>query len=248
LKREIKLFQDDDLLIRHLTSEIEQVSVQANDHHRQVHIALSGGNTPNTFFGYLAKNEIRDKIKWNNLHFYWGDERCVPPEHPESNYGMAKKTLLDTINIKASQIHRIRGELDPAEALKEYDQTIRSNIPSSSDDVPRFDWIFLGLGNDGHTASIFPNSKIRKHGSTICAVATQPKTGQRRITLQMKVINNARRVSFLVTGKSKAKVVAKVLGDAANYDSYPATRINLKDGILEWYLDEAAASHLNLQF
>lgn len=244
MNREIKLFQDGDLLIRHLTSEIEQVSAQSHDYNREVNIVLSGGNTPNAFFKYLAKKRIKNTIKWNNLHFYWGDERCVPPEHPESNYGMAKKTLLDKIKIDASHIHRIRGELDPAEALKDYDQEIRRNVACNSNDVPRFDWIFLGLGIDGHTASIFPESQIRKYGSTICAVATHPKTGQKRITLQMKVINNASRVSFLVSGKSKAKVVAQVLREAAKYNSYPATRVNLKEGILEWYLDEAAASQL----
>jgi 6-phosphogluconolactonase len=248
LNREIKLFQDGDLLIRHLTSEIEQVSSQAYDHNRVINIVLSGGNTPNALFKYLSKNRIRNTINWNNIHFYWGDERCVPPEHPESNYGMAQKSLLHKINIEASHIHRIQGELDPEEAVKNYDQEIRNNVPCNSDNIPRFDWVFLGLGTDGHTASLFPKSQIRKYGSMICAAATHPKTRQKRITLQLKVINNSRRVSFIVSGKSKAKVVAKVLREAAKYESYPATQIKLQNGILEWYLDEAAASHLMPQF
>jgi 6-phosphogluconolactonase len=244
--REIKLFPDIDLLVRHLAGEFQQISRQALDHNRVINIALSGGNTPEIFFKYLAKHHIKNKINWHHVHLYWGDERCVPPDHDESNFGRTHQALLRKIELPESHVHRIQAELAPPEAIRRYEQVIRAQIGQGDTGLPIFDWIFLGLGNDGHTASIFPNSKLNTFGSSICAVSSHPQSGQKRITLQIEVINHARRVSFLVTGKAKAEVVAKVLKQPEEYPHYPATWVASKEGITEWYLDDAAAALLKI--
>ena len=172
---------------------------------------------------------------------FWGDERCVPPDHRESNFGNAYKALLSKIDFPDSHVHRIEGELEPAEAIKRYERVIQENIALGKRDIPVFDWLFLGLGSDGHIASIFPNSELNSYGSSICAASAHPQSGQKRITLQLEVINNARRISFLVTGKSKAEIVARVIKHAEKYSDYPATWVKPYEGTTEWYLDNTAA-------
>jgi 6-phosphogluconolactonase len=177
------------------------------------------------------------------VHFFWGDERCVPPEDDESNYKMAYESFLSKINILENQIHRVQGEVNPEIEVERYANEIKESLPIVNN-FPQFDWILLGMGNDGHTASLFPNSKAIKKRNSICIVAQHPQTGQKRISLILPVINTAKKVTFLVTGKEKSEIVHKILRNKNNSLAFPAAQVNPQFGILQWYLDEAAASKL----
>lgn len=205
-------------------------------------IALSGGSTPKILFELLAKN-YSEKMPWGQLEWYWGDERCVPPDDPESNYGMTNSLLLDKVGIPQDNIHRVRGEAPPEKEAIRYADQLKSNL-EEKEGIPRFDLVILGMGDDGHTASIFPHQMELWDSPALCEVATHPESGQRRISLTGKVINNASLVVFLVTGKSKAGPVAEILNGKGKYKSYPASRVNPVPGRLIWMLDEEAASGL----
>ena len=206
------------------------------------HIALSGGSTPKLLFDILSE-DYRDALPWESMEFYWGDERCVSPEDPESNYGMTRERLFSRIAIPESHIHRIRGEEAPDEEAGRYGALLRDRLPQK-DGIPRFDLIILGLGTDGHTASVFPHEMQLWDAESTCAVATHPESGQKRITLTGKVINQAARVVFLVTGGSKRERVAEIIRGTPEAKAYPAARVRPQDGSLIWMLDEDAASGL----
>jgi 6-phosphogluconolactonase len=209
----------------------------------KLYIAISGGSTPKIIFQTLAK-DFKEKIEWNKIHLFWGDERCVPPDHPESNFGTAKNYLLDYIEIPESNIHRIKGENNPEEEAVIYSEEVIKNLPVTGG-LPRFDVIMLGLGEDGHTASIFPDQMKLLSSEKICDIAIHPYTKQKRITMTGKVINNAERIFFLVTGESKANILSDILTKKDNYENYPASHIKPLDGILEWYVDKEAAGFIN---
>jgi 6-phosphogluconolactonase len=205
-------------------------------------VALSGGSTPKLLFSIL-KNKFSGRIQWDVARLFWGDERCVPPDDPESNFGVTKKLLLDWIKIPSVNIHRIFGEKDPSEEAVRYSEEIKDNTHERKG-LPVFDLIILGLGEDGHTASIFPGNNELIDSDKICDIAIHPMTLQKRITLTGKVINNAEKVIFLVTGDNKAKVISEIIEEPGTVD-YPASFIKPDYGILEWYLDEAAANMIS---
>jgi 6-phosphogluconolactonase len=207
-------------------------------------VALSGGSTPRILFEELSLFSRRDKIPWETVQLFWGDERCVPPDHPESNFGMVRETLLSKISIPEKNVHRIIGENRPESEARRYSEEIADTLGADSGYLPRFEWIFLGIGVDGHTASLFPDSPMLTDGKDICGVAEHPVTGQKRITLSLPVINNAARVAFLVTGKTKAEIVATILGMETGSRSYPASLVRPGNGTLEFYLDRQAASQV----
>ncbi len=206
-------------------------------------LALSGGSTPKLLFQLLAE-KYADQIDWSGIHLFWGDERCVPPDHADSNYGMTKALLLDHINIPATNIHRIKGEEAPAAEAIRYGQEIQS-VVSAVDGRPAFDLILLGMGGDGHTASIFPHEMHLLEDTAICGVATHPESGQHRITINGPIINHAYLIAFLVTGGGKAEKVQVILERRADFEAYPAAHVRPKDGITHWFLDEAAATLLS---
>ena len=209
------------------------------EENKKFNIALSGGNTPKLLFKYL-KNNYLNNTDWSFVHFYWGDERCVPPESDESNYGYAFNLFLNSERIPPKNIHRIIGESNPDEESNRYSNLILENIPIENN-LPQFDFIMLGLGTDGHTASIFPNQMELIDSNNICEVAEHPESGQKRITLTGNVINNARQISFLVTGQSKSHIVLNILEKKNSYKSYPASHIQPAKGDISWYLDKEAA-------
>jgi len=214
-------------------------------HQKTVNIALSGGNTPQLLYKKIASHRAfsAQADDWSKVHFFWGDERCVPPHHPESNFGMANRYLLQPLNSKETNIHRIRGESRPEEEAVLYSGEIGSHV-ATRNAIPVFDWIFLGLGDDGHTASIFPDQISLLYAETICAVAVHPQSGQQRITLTGKTLINARRITFMVTGSSKAQRVKEILNDEPSARLYPARHIRPLRGTLEWFLDKEAAGLL----
>jgi len=214
----------------------------AVQHSRHLNIALSGGNTPRTFFSVLG-TRFSENTEWKNVDFFWSDERCVNPDDKESNYNVAKEYFFDKVKIPAFRIHRIRGEDDPEKEAVRYSELIKKKVPLRLG-FPVFDIIFLGLGKDGHIASIFPGDERVLNSVKICEVAIHPETGQKRITLTLPVINNANRVIFLVSGKDKAEIVTEILNDQLS-KHYPAGRVNPHSGKVYWYMDLDAASLLN---
>lgn len=207
-------------------------------------VALSGGHTPKAFFEILAEPPYKESISWENVVFFWGDERCVPPDNDESNFKMTNLALLSHINIPTSNIHRVLGEDPPTNEALRYSKVIEENV-SNVNGLPQFDWIFLGMGDDGHTASLFPGASNLKEMEKICVVAEHPETGQKRVSITFPVINNAKRVSFLVAGAAKEPVFKEILEKGASETlPYPASMVDPENGILEWYLDKAAAPEL----
>lgn len=208
------------------------------------HVALSGGSTPKIVFDVLAEKS-KDEIDWNTIIFYWGDERCVPPTDDGSNYKMAVEHLLSKITTPKENIHRILGENDPRQEALRYANLLEINMDRVGG-VPQFDLVVLGMGDDGHTASIFPHEIGLWDSKDHCAVATHPKSGQKRVTINGKTINGAKEVVFLVTGAGKAEKVKAVIEKTQGFEAYPASLVNPVSENLTWFLDEGAASKLSL--
>jgi 6-phosphogluconolactonase len=205
-------------------------------------IALSGGSTPELLFSVLG-DHFSKSAEWEYAHFFWGDERCVPPDSQESNYGMSKKKLFDKIEIPSSNIHRIIGENEPElEAARYSDEVLL--YTGKRDGLPLFDIVILGLGEDGHTASIFPENIQLLESPELCAVAEHPVTKQKRVTITGRVINNADSVIFLVTGKKKAEIVAKIINKMPAAENYPSSFVLPVYGELRWMIDREAGSLL----
>jgi 6-phosphogluconolactonase len=209
-------------------------------------VALSGGETPRALYRLLARQQFQQKIPWRRTHLYWGDERCVPPDDPRSNYGMAQDAFIKHVPIAAENVHRMRGEDLPEEAAHEYDAELRRLADQMRPrvDVPVFDLVLLGLGGDGHTASLFPHSEALAVEDEFCVPTTAPD-GSPRLTVTAPVINAARRVWFLVGGASKAGMVAEVIEGLRVPNAVPAQGVAPVHGSLTWFLDEAAAAELS---
>jgi 6-phosphogluconolactonase len=199
-------------------------------------VALSGGSTPKLMFQILA-DQFRDQVPWSRIHFFWSDERHVPPDDAESNYRMANEALLS--HVPANNVHRIRGENpNAADAASEYEETI---IAVTKQPLPRLDLIFLGLGTDGHTASIFPGSEVLHETKRLVAAPYVEKFKSYRITMTLPLLNNGATIVFLVSGAEKAQIVKEVL---EGENKYPAQAVMPVQGELIWMLDKDAASKL----
>lgn len=239
---EIKIYPTAQHLAEVLASEIASLATRTKEEGRILNIALSGGSTPKRLYNILAEIYAED-IPWESVHIYWSDERCVPPNHPESNYGFAKEHLLQFVPIPQKNIHIINGEADPESEALRYSEEIMNSVPLW-DKLPRFDLMILGLGSDGHTASIFQDRLDLIESDNICVATIHPATGQKRVTLTGKIINNASIIAYIITGLEKAAVAAAILDDHEEADDYPAAYIFPEDGKIIWYLDEVAASDL----
>lgn len=212
------------------------------DGRETVHIALSGGSTPKIVFDELASS-FKDEIEWDKVHFYWGDERCVAPSDDESNFKMTVEHLFSKIEIPQGNIHRIMGENTPNEEAHRYGELLAEKLPIV-DGIPQFDLVILGMGDDGHTASIFPHEIHLWDSKENCEVAIHPESGQRRVTITGKVINQAKAVAFLVTGAGKSEKVRIITQQEPGYEKYPASLVKPISKDLMWFLDEAAASEI----
>jgi 6-phosphogluconolactonase len=216
---------------------------KAESHPGDYYVALSGGNTPKTWFDYLAGHK-KGWAGWSKIHFFWGDERCVPPDSDESNYGMAKRHLFDEIeSISSRKVHRIRGELDPVAAAELYRDELYTCVPAAHG-APKFDLVLLGLGTDGHTASLFPDRLDLWNNASLCVSTEHPGDGQSRISLTGRVINNAVDIVFLVQGEGKADVLGDIIHERPGYADYPAAHVRPVHGALHWYVDAEAAKKL----
>lgn len=221
----------------------EILAEKINNNQGPFHLALSGGSTPKLLFKILAE-QYAERIDWSKLHLYWGDERMVPYADSESNYGEVQQLLLEHIDMPDAQVHPVPTAIAAEEAAKAYGLVIQHSMASHSS-APVFDLVMLGMGGDGHTASIFPHQMELLEDEAICGVATHPESGQQRVTLNGPTINNAREVYFLVTGAGKTDRVAQILNQEAGYTDFPAAHIKPLNGQLHWYLDEAAAAKVD---
>lgn len=232
------IYPDKNTLVSAFVCEFSRTLKEYAEAGRQLHLALSGGSTPLSIFRLLAEQIPRED--WSHVSLYWGDERCVPPSHPESNYGNARELLLDPLGLDKDQIHRIRGEENPDEEAERYGKELLKFLPSENG-FPVFDWIWLGLGTDGHTASIFPYEIELWTSGSPCVVGHHPISGQARISLTGGVLNAAKRVSFITSGEEKASVIEEIFMKEGNYNGYPAFYVNPASENLEWFMDQYAA-------
>jgi 6-phosphogluconolactonase len=235
---EIIILKDPNAVADYAANRFVYVSKEAVQEKSIKHIALSGGSTPALLFKILKSNKYKEQINWQNIHLWWGDERVVAPDHPESNFGLAQKLLLRKIDIPQNNIHRIKAELQPDTAANQYQHEMINNI-SLINNVPTFDWTILGMGDDGHTASLF-NVDDSFYTDKLTAVTTHPKTGQKRITLTPKTLCASKYITFMVTGQNKAKKIRGILGEEKTARDYPASLIKSNDGNIVWLLDEEA--------
>lgn len=240
--RTIKIFQTPYEMAEKFAEEMVGMINESAKEEKIFTVALSGGSTPELLFSVLGDNYAKS-VSWKNVHLFWGDERCVPPDNDMSNFGLTKRKLLDKIDIPAANVHRIRGEEDPVAEAERYSSEIIS-FTQKRNGLPFLDLFILGLGDDGHTASIFPGNTEIINSEKICEVAVHPVTHQQRITLTGRVINNSSRVVFLVTGIKKAEIVENIINNRAEALNFPAYFIVPHEGMLNWYVDKEATSLL----
>lgn len=234
----VKIFASPYDLAEKFAEEMVNMIAESAQKQKQFTIALSGGSTPELLFTLLSE-KFAESVPWHYVHVFWGDERCVAPDNAESNFGMIMKKLLGKIEIPSMNIHRIKGEDDPENEALRYSEEILINTRNRNR-LPLFDLIMLGLGEDGHTASIFPGHLELLNSDKICETASHPVTHQKRITLTGRVINNANAVTFLVTGKKKESIVEKMFKKDPTALNYPASYIVPVYGRLTWYIDKEA--------
>lgn len=203
-------------------------------------VALSGGSTPQAAYAQLASPPLAEVVDWPNVHIFWSDERCVPPDDPQSNYAAAHTALLQHVPIPPANVHRMQGELPPNKAAEEYRQQLQAHFITTG--FPQFDLILLGLGTDGHTASLFPGSAAVRTGEVPVTENYVSSLESWRLTFTLPLINAARHVAFLVAGASKANILAEIANPAGR--PLPAKAVNPHSGGLTWLLDSEAASLL----
>ncbi len=239
----IVIFPDLDSLSLAAAKQFSDTVQTAIKQRGQALVALSGGSTPVRLFHKLAAAPFAEQIPWEAVHFFWCDERCVPPDDPESNFGQANQDLFRPLNLPSENLHRIAGELDPERAVLVYTETLHQ-FKAPGLNWPIFDLVLLGLGADGHTASLFPGVHLPEQTPVLAVTADYQGRPACRITLTPLVLNSARRVIFMVAGAEKAKAVKQALLDPPDPLRYPAQRIQPLHGALDWLVDVAAAENL----
>jgi 6-phosphogluconolactonase len=238
------ILDDAPSLYVHAAEEIAHFAGEAICMHAEFMLCLSGGSTPAATYQLLAER-FRLSVDWKEVQFFWGDERCVPPEDPASNFGMANRTMLSRLGPRPDQIHRIRGEDPPERAARAYEEDLRASFGIGEGEFPRFSLTLVGLGDNVHVESLFPGSPAL-HERERSAVAVEVDAPQRhRVTITPPVLNNSARVMFLVEGASKAAAVKSALEGPRDSDRFPAQIIDPHHGEVIWLLDRAAASLLS---
>ena len=235
------IFKTPDELLIALADRIVNEATEAIQTHGRFSFVLSGGSSPKKLFELLASESYREKIKWAHVYFFFGDERNVPADHADSNFLMAKKALFDPLQIADDHIFRMKTELGPAEAAANYEQSL---LYYFGDKPVNLDFILLGLGDDAHTASLFPHTTVLKEDTALVKEVFVEKLNTYRITLTKKCINQARQIIFLVYGASKVEAIQHVHRGSLNTENYPAQLIKPESGSLDWFMDEAAAAKL----
>ena len=228
--------QVSDAAARYVAALAEQVARRRG----RFAIALSGGSTPKTLYERLASDPVRSRMPWQAWEVFFGDERCLPPCDEQSNYRMAHQALLNRVSIPEAQVHRVRGESPPAAAALAYEEEIVAVLGSP----PAFDLVLLGVGEDGHTASLFPGDPSVEEGQRLVTTSRLDGPGVPRVTFTLRLINAAREVAFLATGAGKAEPVGHILSLPARDSSLPAGRVAPSSGRLHWFLSSDAAARV----
>ena len=243
--RQVIICRDAGELNRKAATEFIRTSKEAVVQAGRFTVVLSGGSTPKGLYALLATPEFRDQIPWSQVYFFWGDERCVPPDDSASNYRMVYETLLSNVSVPKENVHRMKGEKKPQDAAHEYDEILRRFFQLSGDELPRFDLIFLGLGEDGHTASLFPGSEVRAETKLLAAPVYVEKLKMYRLTLTLPVLNHGASIFFLVAGEAKAPALRDVLREERTREPLPAQLVKPTNGRVVWWVDQAAARFLS---
>lgn len=231
MKRDIKVVEDLEGVARAALAQLHELLENSGGAFR---IALSGGSTPRRLYQLMGEDS---SLPWDRIHIYWGDERCVPPDHPDSNYRMTREAMLDKLNLPDNHVHRWLAEKDPDEAARLYAQTLLTEFGS---EWPSFELMWLGMGDDGHTASLFPGSPALEVKDVSCVANYVEKFKTHRLTTTFRAINSSKNVTFLVAGAGKADVLPEVL----HSENYPSSLVHGTDSTL-FLLDKAAAAKLN---
>ena len=239
--KSLRVFTDSEAMAEEIARRWHQGAQTAAKAKRIFSVVLSGGTTTSKVYQKAASPFWSDKMSWDAVHIFWADERCVSPESEESNYQTICRTLLNHIPIPENNVHRIKGEEEPEKESIRYAQEIKEHMIMKGRQDVCFDWVFLGLGIDGHTASLFPGQEKVLKSSNLCEVARHPKTDQTRITLTPSAIQRSSCITYHVIGKNKSKIVSEVLSGNSGRSKYP---VSLMPG--EWYLDKAASSRLSI--
>ncbi len=237
---EVRLYADKEAVAEAVAQHFVTLAVEAIAQKQPFSVALAGGSTPRPAYESLATPRYADRLDWSQVELFWGDERCVPPDHAESNYRMAYEALLRHVPIPEQNVHRMWGELEPEQAAEDYEEQLRSSFGDVR--VPRFDLILLGLGEDGHTASLFPHTPVLQgQGQERWVVAHYvEKLGAWRLTLTPVVLNAAENVTFIVVGERKAAILEEVTEGPYRPQELPAQRVQPRRGRLRWFVDRAA--------
>lgn len=245
-KPEIRVAADEASLAREVAAEIAGLCQEAIARSGECSFVLSGGSTPKRLFTELASEAWRDRLPWNAIKLFWGDERHVAPDHPDSNYRMAKDALIAKVPVPLTTVYRVKSELpDAKDAAQDYENIIRSVYRLEPLQTPRFDIVLLGLGNDGHTASLFPHTQALHERERLVVSNWVPKLATDRITMTVPVFNHAATVIFLVSGAGKAEILRTVLEGERDPDQFPAQLIQPNQGRIVWAIDRVAARLLS---
>ncbi|MGH9316547.1 MAG: 6-phosphogluconolactonase [Thermoanaerobaculia bacterium] len=240
---EVRVLPDSESLAEEAARKFAVAATESVRERGLFRVALSGGSTPRLFHRRLAGASVAPSIAWERVRFFFGDERCVPPDHEQSNYRAARETLFDPLAIPAANVFRMRGEEEPHQAAAEYETQLRAQVPSETD-LPRLDLVLLGLGPDGHTLSLFPGTTALAEKRRLAVANFVAELQQWRLTLTHPCVNAARRILFLVAGAEKSDVAAKILGKRAGSRALPAAGVKPRSGSVLWLLDRAAASKM----
>jgi 6-phosphogluconolactonase len=243
-EREVIICCDVDELNRKAADQFIALAGEAISQTGQFTVALSGGSTPKALYSLLASPDYRKRVDWSRVHLFWGDERCVPPDHLESNYRMVHEALLSKISLPPENIHRMAGEKAPRDAAADYENELRTFFRLAVNAVPRFDLVLLGLGEDGHTASLFPGSPALNERNRLVATVYVERLKAYRLTLTLAVINAAAQVCFLIVGEAKSAIVKKLLGADPDASELPAAKVRLANGRVTWLITQDAAGNL----
>jgi 6-phosphogluconolactonase len=241
---QVRVLRDMESLSRGAADRFLTLSRESISEGGKFTVALSGGSTPQRFYALFGSDPYQKIVDWTGMHVFWADERAVPRDHPDSNFKLAFDTFLSRVPIPEANLHRIRGEDGPEKAAREYEDDLRNFFGLQS--TPVFDLIILGMGEDGHTASLFPGSSALAETTRLVLPVYPDKPKTSRVTLTLPVLNNASHILFLVSGRAKADIVAEVLGDEKAKTRYPAGLVNPSRGSIEWFIDKDAAAKLSL--
>jgi 6-phosphogluconolactonase len=241
-KIEVRILPDLEALSREAGALLVELANDSIASKGRFVVALSGGVTPRRMYSLLGGTPFRDQVDWGHVHFFWTDERCVPEGDEASNFKRADDLFLSKVLVPKENIHRMKGEEEPAKAAEDYEREIREFFGKPG--YPNFDLVLLGLGEDGHTASLFPESESLHEKRKLVIPIYLKRPSLNRITLSLPVLNSAKDVLFLVAGESKVPIIRKVLGEGGHKESYPAGLIQPVNGKVTWLIDQEAASKL----